>query len=160
MRRIGISTWPPSTRTNRCSTARLDSLPANLTFDKYAVARVQEDVSDSGGRDRTAGVVEGLLVNSYRSMVLAEDAAAAGYKLLARQVWLAYQSGIPTERLSAIGLRPFDDMDREVRKRLLDPQEGEPPELRAALRTKLGEPPETSPPPAATNAPPEKVPGR
>ncbi len=137
-----------------------DTLPANLTFDKYAVARVQEDVSDSGGRDRTTGVVEGLLVNSYRSMVLAEDAAAAGFKLLARQVWLAYQSGIPTERLSAVGLRPFEDMDREVRKRLLDPQEGEPPELRAALRAKLGELPDSSPPPAATNAPPEKVPSK
>ena len=32
-----------------------NSLPANLTLDKYAVARVQGDVSDSGGHDRTEG---------------------------------------------------------------------------------------------------------
>jgi len=130
-------------------------VPANLTFDKYAVARVQGDVSDSGGRDRTQGIIEGLLVTSYRSMALAEDAAAAGFKLLARQVWLAYQGGIPKERLPAIGLRPFESIDQEVRRRMLDPQAGEPPDVRAVLRTKLGEPPETGAPSAATNAPPE-----
>jgi hypothetical protein len=137
---------------------KTNSLPANLTLDQYAVARVQEDVSDSGGNDRTKGIIEGLLVNSYRSMVLAEDAAAAGAKLIAQQVWMSYQSGIPKERLSAIGLRPFEVMDQEVRKRMLDPQEGEPPEVRAVLRAKLGEPPETSAPPPATNAPPARIP--
>jgi hypothetical protein len=40
---------------------------------------------------------------------------------------------------------------------MLDPQHGEPPEVRAVLRTKLGELPETNTPPAATNAPPEKA---
>ena len=93
-------------------------------------------------------------------MALGEDGPAAGFRLLAQQVWSAYQSGIPKERLSAIGLHPFEDIDQEVRKRMLDPQEGEPPEVRAVLRTKLGEPPETSAPPAATNAPPEKVSSR
>jgi hypothetical protein len=137
-----------------------NSLPANLTLDKYAVARVQGDVSESGGHDRTEGVIEGLLVNSYRSMVLAEDAAAAGFKLLARQVWMAYQSGMPQERLPAIGLRPFEEIDQEVRRRMLDSKAGEAPEVRALLRTRLGEPPETSTPPATTNAPPEKASSR
>jgi hypothetical protein len=139
---------------------QLKSLPATLTLDQYAVARVQGDVSDSGGHDRTEGVIEGLLVNSYRNMALNEDAAAAGFKLLARQVWLSYQSGIPKERLAAIGLQPFEDIDREVRRRMLDTKEGEPPEVRAVLRAKLGEPPETTPPPATTNAPPEKISSR
>jgi hypothetical protein len=139
---------------------KTNSLPANLTLDQYAVARVQGDVSDSGGHDRTKGIVEGLLVNSYRSMALGEDGPAAGFRLLAQRVWSAYQSGIPKERLSAIGLNPFEDMDREVRKRMLDSEAGEPPEVRAVLRIKLGEPPETIAPPAATNAPPEKVSSR
>jgi hypothetical protein len=137
-----------------------NSLPASLTLDKYAVARVQGDVSDSGGHDRTEGVLEGLLVSSYRSMVLAEDAAAAGFKLLARQVWMAYQSGIPQERMAAIGLRPFEDIDQEVRRRMLDSKSGEAPEVRALLRVKLGEPPEPGASPAATNAPPEKAPSQ
>jgi hypothetical protein len=134
-----------------------NSFPRNLTLDKYAVGRVQGDVSENGGIDRTKGVIEGLLVNSYRSMVLGEDAPAAGFKLLARQVWLAYQSGIPQERMAAVGLPPFEDMDQEVRRRMLDSKTGEAPEVRALLRTKLGEPPEPSTPPAATNAPPEKA---
>ena len=139
---------------------KTNSLPANLTLDKYAVARVQDDASNKGGRDRTEAIIEGLLVNSYRSMVLAEDSAAAGYKLLARQLWLSYQSDIPTERLGAIGLRPFEEIDQEVRKRMIDSRGGEPPEVRALLRTKLGEPPEATAPAAATNAPPEKVPSQ
>ena len=139
---------------------RPTSLPANLTLDEYAVARVQGDVSDSGGRDRTKGVVEGLLVNSYRSMVLSEDAPAAGFKLLARQVWLSYQTDIPQARLAAVGLPPFEQIDQDVRRRMLDTQEGEPPEVRAVLRARLGEPPETTPPPATTNAPPERASSR
>jgi len=134
-----------------------NSLPSTLTLDQYAVARVQGDVSDSGGHDRTKGVIEGLLVNSYRNMVLNQDAPAAGFKLLARQVWLSYQSDLPRERLAAIGLEPFEEIDQEVRRRMLDPQEGEPPEVRAVLRAKLGEPPETTVPPAPTNTPPERA---
>jgi hypothetical protein len=134
-----------------------NSFPANLTLDKYAVARVQGDISESGGRDRTEGVMEGLLVNSYRSMVLAEDAAAAGFKLLARQVWIAYQREIPEVRMAAIGLRPFEEIDQEVRRRMLDSETGEPPEVRALLRAKLGQPPEPSTSPATTNAPPQKA---
>lgn len=136
---------------------KTNSLPANLTLDQYAVARVQEDVSDSGGRDRTQGIVEGLLVNSYRSMAADEDGPAAGFKLLALRLWEAYQSQMPRERMAVIGLRPFEDIDQEIRARMLDPKEGEPFEVRAVLRAKLGEPPEVGGPPAATNAPPEKA---
>ena len=136
------------------------SFPSTLTLTEYAVARVQGDVSDSGGHDRTKGVIEGLLVNSYRSMVLNQDSAAAGYKLLAHQVWISYQNGIPQERLAAIGLEPFEQIDQEVRRRMLDIRDGEPPEVRAVLRAKLGEPPETTPTPATTNAPPEKTSSR
>jgi hypothetical protein len=93
-------------------------------------------------------------------MVLNEDSAAAGFKLLARQVWLSYQSDIPQARLAAVGLPPFEQIDQEVRRRMLDMQEGEPPEVRAVLRAKLGEPPETTVPPATTNAPPERASSR
>jgi hypothetical protein len=136
---------------------KTNSLPANLTLDQYAVARIQGDVTDSGGRDRTEGIIEGLLVNSYRSMVLGEDGPAAGFRLLAQNVWDGYQSRLPKERISAIGLNPFDDIDREVRRRMLDSKDGEPPEVRAVLRTKLNLPPEPSAPAATTNMPPEKA---
>jgi hypothetical protein len=93
-------------------------------------------------------------------MVLSEDAPAAGFKLLARQVWLSYQTDIPQARLAAVGLPPFEQIDQDVRRRMLDTQEGEPPEVRAVLRARLGEPPETTPPPATTNAPPERASSR
>jgi hypothetical protein len=134
-----------------------NSFPRNLTLDKYAVGRVQGDVTEHGGRDRTEGVIEGLLVNCYRNMVLGEDAAAAGFKLLAREVWLSYQGEIPAARLPAVGLRPFEDIDREVRRRMLDAKTGEAPEVRAVLRAKLGQPPEPAESPAATNAPPARA---
>jgi fructose-bisphosphate aldolase class 1 len=67
---------------------------------------------------------------------------------------------MPKERLAAIGLNPFEDTDREVRRRLLDTKDGMPPEVRAVLRTKLGELPETSVPTGATNAPPKQAPSQ
>ena len=87
---------------------KTNSLPANMTLDQYAVARVQGDVSESGGHDRTEGVVEGLLVNSYRSMAMGEDGPAAGFRLLAQQVWSAYQRTMPkngSELLACVPLR-------------------------------------------------------
>jgi hypothetical protein len=136
-----------------------NSLPAQMTLEQYAVGRIQEDVGDSGGHDRTEGIIEGLLVTSYRNMVLAEDSAAAGFRLLAQKVWESYQSGIPKERMAAIGLRPFEEIDQLVRTRMLDPQRGEEPAIRAVLRTKLGMPPEAPLPGGATNAPPATAAG-
>jgi hypothetical protein len=139
--------------------ADTNSLPGSMTLDQYAVARVEDDVGDNGGHDRTEAIIEGLLVRSYQNMVLNEDSAAAGFKLLARQIWLSYQSRMPKERLAAIGLRPFEEIDQEVRQRLLDPKEGLPAEARAVLRTKIGEAPEAVPSPTATNGPPESAAG-
>ena len=72
-------------------------------------------------------------------------------------------SKIPKERTEAIGLPPLADIDREMLRRLLDPESGVPLEERAVLRTKLGLPaeapvlPEAPGPPTATNAPPQKI---
>jgi hypothetical protein len=54
-------------------------------------------------------------------------------------------------------MSPLPQIQKEVLDRLLDPKEGLPYEYRAVLRTKLELPPEASPPPARTNAAPEKV---
>ena len=141
---------------------KTNSFPRNVTLDEYAVGRIQEDVNETP-KDRVQAIIEGMLVNSYRSLTLEEDERAAGYKLLARQVWNAYMSKIPKERTEAIGLPPLADIDREMLRRLLDPESGVPLEERAVLRTKLGLPaeapvlPEAPGPPTATNAPPQKI---
>jgi len=132
------------------------SLPANLTLDGYAVARVQEDVSETMARDRVKSILEGLLVNSYASQAIGEDERAAGYKLLARQVLATYESKTKA-RGEAIALSSLEDMDREVFNRMIDPEQGAPIEMRAVLRTLHGLPAETPAPGSSTNAPPAEA---
>jgi len=126
----------------------------NLTLDEYAVARVQEDVTETSP-DRVKSAIEGLIVNAYRSLTLDEDERYAGFMLLSRQIWNIYMEKIPQERIKAIGLPPLAEIDREMLIRLLDPEHGVSPEERAVLRTKL--PSNKLPPPPGTNAPPAKI---
>ena len=132
-----------------------DSLPGTLTLDQYAVAQIAGDINETS-KDKVTAAIEGLLRNAYENLaVLGEEDHFAGYKLLARRIWDAYMAKIPKERVGAIGLSPFEDMDREIINRFLDPQGGVPFEARAILRTKLGMGPEPASPPPGTNAPPE-----
>ena len=135
---------------------KTNSFPRNITLEEYAVSKIQEDINETS-RDRVRAIIEGLLVNSYNSLAIDEDERSAGLLLLARQVWAAYMNKIPQDRVQAIGLRPLEEIDREIRGRLLDPEHGWPPEVRAVLRTKLGLPKETPLPVAGTNSPPEKI---
>jgi hypothetical protein len=135
---------------------KTNSFPRNVTLEEYAVSKIQEDINETS-RDRVEAILEGLLRDAYERLVVDEDERSAGFQLLARQVWAAYMSKIPKERIAAIGLRPLEEIDREVRSRILDPEHGAPPEVRAVLRTKLGLPKEAPLPMAGTNAPPEKI---
>src|SRR5262249_19075710 len=108
-------------------------------------------------KERVTAIIEGMLVNAYDSLILDEDERADGFKRLARLIWDTYMGKIPKERIAAIGLPPFEDMDRGVVSRMLDRERGLPPEPRAVLRTKLRLPVESVQPENPTNAPPEKV---
>lgn len=138
--------------TNSILDARPESLPGRLTLDEYVMARVQEDIGETS-KERIQAAIEGMLVNSYLSLLLDEPDRSAGYKLLARQVHASYHSKISQERTNALALAPLQEIDREMLRRILDPQEGVGPEERAELRSILGMPAE---PPQATgtNAPP------
>jgi hypothetical protein len=129
-----------------------NSYPKNVTLDQYVVACVQEDINDTS-HDRIVTVVEGLLTTSYMSLVIDEDDRSAGLMLLAKQAWQAYQAKIPAERMSAIGLPPFKDMQQTILRRLLNPTNGLPPEAQAVLRTKLNLPAEKTPPAAPAEHP-------
>jgi hypothetical protein len=126
------------------------SLPGRVSLDQFAVSCVQEDIKDTS-HDRVKTAVQGLLANSYRSLLLEEDDRSLGFKLLAKKVQDTYESKIPEQRRQALSLGPFQQLDQEVLARLLDPQLGIPPEMRAVLRTKLRLPPEAAP--AETNSP-------
>ncbi len=127
------------------------SLPGTVTLDEYAVEQIAGEINDMS-HDKVTSIIEGLLSNAYQSLVLGEDDHFGGYKLMAKRVWDNYMSKVPKERMDAIGLRPFDDIDKEIVRRLLDPQEGVPYEARAILRTKLGLPAEPPASAASTNA--------
>jgi len=130
-----------------------NSLPRQLTLDEYAVGRVQGDVGETA-LYRLKSVIEGLLVNSFRCLVLGEDGRAAGFQMLAQKIRATFQSKIK-DREEAIGLPTMDQLRREVVNQLLDPENGFLPEMRAVLRTKLSLPAETAPPAISqTNAPP------
>jgi plasmid stability protein len=51
-------------------------------------------------------------------------------------------------------IAPIEDIEKDILNRMLDPEHGVPFEMRAALRSRLGLPPEPPPAPASTNAPP------
>lgn len=129
-----------------------NSFPRNLTLDEYCVARVQEDVGETS-RDRVKQAVEGMLVTAFRSLVLDQDESYAGLSNLAQQTHARYMSKIGGREM-AIGLPSFPEIRQDIVRRLLDPEQGLPPEQRAVLRTKLGLPGETAPARPATNAPP------
>jgi hypothetical protein len=135
-----------------------NTLPSKLTLDQYVLARVQEDIGETD-MNRVTSAIEGQLAYAYSSLALDEDERYMGHKLLARKIWDSYQSKIPAERQPAIGLRPFEEIDRQVLLDLIDPQKQLlPVDAQLRIRTKLGlPPPAAAPTTASTNTPPASV---
>jgi len=122
-----------------------DSFPKNLTLEEYVFNRVQEEVGDTS-QERTTGVVEGLIARSYYEMAIGQDDLSAGYTLKAKLVYNHYQTKMGNSQPRA-ALPPFDILNRTVLNDLLDTQKPVIPYLaRAAIRTQLRMPPETSAP--------------
>jgi len=136
---------------------KTNSFPKNITMEEYAISRIQEDINETP-RDRVEAIIEGLLASSYNSLTMDDqEDRFEGFQLLSRQVWKAYMSKIPKERTAPIGLRPLEEINREVRSRILDPEHGWPPEVRAVLRTKLRLPKEAPVPVEATTDAAQKI---
>ncbi len=133
-----------------------ESLPRNVTLDQYAVSRVAEDVTETSP-DRVKAAIEGLIVNSYSSLIIDQDDRATGFMLLAARVREAYMKAIgdAPETARRIPMPPLEDMKKDVLSRMLDPENGIPFEMRVVLRSKLGMPAEEAKPAIATgtNAP-------
>jgi hypothetical protein len=136
-----------------------NSFPRNLTLQQYAVARAQEDITETS-RDRVKARLEDLLLQAYISLVSNDDKRASGYFNLAEQVRTAYETKTASGKGDVrIPMPPIEDIKREVLNQLLDSEHGWTFAARTALRAKLGMEPEPVPS-AATNAPPEKPSGK
>ncbi len=130
-----------------------NSLPRRLPLNEYVARKVEEDISGAN-RDLVKAAIEGLVIQSFRSLVLGEDDLAAGQRLIVRQIRDLYLARIKGREV-AIPIPPIEETEKDILKRLLDPEQGWPPEVRAVLRQKLGMPPESaSTQSSGTNAPP------
>lgn len=133
-------------------TGDTNSLPRNLSLDDYATGRVVEDVSEFS-RDKNKAALEGLIIKGFRYLALGDDKLAARSRLLARKVRESYMQKIEGNEQRLI-LAPIEEIEKEILGRMLDPEMGMPFEMRAALRSKVGLPPESAPVSTTTNAPP------
>ena len=113
-----------------------DSFPRNVTLDEFCYARLQELIKEIGQKDMKI-ILEGLITQSYLSLIIDEDERAAGFMNLARRAHTRYQAGV-TARAGQINMPPFEDIQQDVLKRMLDPENGLPDEMAARLASKLG----------------------
>ncbi len=115
-----------------------DAIPPNLTLEEYAFDRLKENLP-SMNRDRTAAVLEGMLVQYYFSVAIDDDDRADGLDRMARQLW-TYYDGQAAARADALKFPPLQQMKKTVLDGLMDPQSGLLPEIRERLRKKLNLP--------------------
>jgi hypothetical protein len=130
-----------------------DSLPKNLTLDEYAVAVVQIDIGETS-QERVTSDLEGLLTQAYYGLAIGEDDRYENLKRLANRVYQNYtaKTNIRGANAERVKLMPYDEMNKEVLRRLLDPNNGAPYAARAVLVTKLGLPSSLLEHAATTNA--------
>ena len=138
-----------------------NSFPRNVPLDKYAMSQILTDVNETD-KSKVQAVIEGLSVNAYATLATGESERSAGFRLLSRKLWANYMDKIGELSGDRIRLRPVEETEQEILKRVLDPTNGMPFEMRAALRTQLRLPVEIAPAPTdapsgATNALPPAI---
>jgi hypothetical protein len=137
-----------------------NSFPRNVTLDEFCFSRLQMTVGETS-QIGMKNALEGLITQSFMSLIIDDDDRAAGFKLLATKAHARYQGQVGG-RKGSINMPPLADIQRDVLNRMLDPENGLPTEMAAHLATKLGVPlpPRATKPapvpastPASTNAP-------
>ena len=71
--------------------------PKNLTLDEYAVAVVTIDIGETS-QERVTSAVQGMLIHAYLDLAIGQDDRAAGFQLLARQVYDRYQAKMVSDQ--------------------------------------------------------------
>ncbi len=126
-----------------------DRYEPGLSLDEYAVSRVSEDAGETD-MNKTVSNIYAILQQSYRNLTIGEYDQANGLAALAKSVWARYMRTVQGDSLKRVGLPPLEQMKQEVVNRLLDPENGLPPELQGRLRSELNLPAA----PSGTNAVP------
>lgn len=123
-----------------------NSFAKNLTLDDYAFDIVQEDVGETS-LERVTGDIEGMLAHAYEDLAIGQNDRAVGYQMLAQKVYDRYQNKMGKDQ-KRVTLPAMDDLKRDVLRVLLDQKNGLPFAARAAIRTQLKMPAETTNSPA------------
>jgi len=114
-------------------------------LDTFCLRRFTEAVSEAG-RNRTQAIIEGYLRTAYLDLALDYDDRAEGLLVMARKIWLRYQSGLGERNIGRLGLPELAEMSRLMLEQLLAPGALDP-RLQENLRLKTGA--KTVPSPAA-----------
>ena len=118
--------------------ADLKTLPSTMTYDEYAIKRVQEDVGEPDLKRVTQAVL-GMIQRAYTELILGDDERYAGYMLMARKTRSTYESQIPKQREEQLKMPEFPEMVRIARDQMLNTENPRlPADARAVLRSKLG----------------------
>lgn len=141
-----------------------NSFPRNVTIDEFVFAKMSEAIGETS-QIGMKSILEALVTQSYLALVNDEDDRATGFMNTAKKAHARYNSKV-SGRNHQIDMPPFEEIQQEVLKQMLDPENGLPDEMAAHLATKLQVPlparkakttePTPAPAPASTNAPAAK----
>jgi hypothetical protein len=140
--------------------ADANAFPRNVTLDEFVFAKFQEAIGETS-QVGMKSILEAVITQSYLATILDEDDRAERFMAMGRKAHARYNSKVGA-RANQIDMPPFEEIQREILKQMLNPDDGLPDEMAAHLATKLGVPlpprvkapaPAPSSAPASTNAP-------
>jgi hypothetical protein len=126
--------------------AVLDKNNKKLSLEEFAIEQVTTDVGETDV-NKTTALILGFLRSSYIELALDNDDNAVNFQRMAQEVWNRYQKDIEGAQ-DRVGLESMNVLKRIAREQIFDPERGVSPEMADRIRTKLGIPAPTNPPPA------------
>lgn len=111
---------------------------AKLAMDQLALKQVSDKIV-SGTMDKNRLIIEGLIVNAFKSMVMGEPDRAEGYLAMAEKAWAGFtQKVVNTKSDNRLSLPSVDVILQDVLKQVLDGGHGFTPQMIAYLKSELG----------------------
>jgi hypothetical protein len=107
------------------------------TMEEYAFDRVQEEVG-STDPNRIRAVLEGYLEQHFMDLAIGEEDHGAVMLQLAKKIRARYMETVGDKSAVRVGLPPIEETYDVVLKRLVSPDYGLDPQIRAQLLTRLG----------------------
>jgi hypothetical protein len=137
-------------------------VPANVTLDDYALSRIQEDVGETDP-NRVKTIIMGALQTAFMNESLGDQESydvGVNHELFAKRLWTRYQNEVYNydKEKNRVSLPPYETLQEEALKEMLNPENGLDPLLAAQLRTvknlpaDYGVPPPTNAPPGTANS--------